>query len=435
MFQLGEHDSNSLGAEGGRGRRLRKMPLLSITAVPQQGKAESAARCCWHVITSEYPPQLGGVADYTSMVAAGLAAQGDEVHVWCPPSPGTPAQPDGVIVHRELGAMGPRALNFVGKRLDQFPEPRRILVQWVPHGFGYRSMNLPFCWWLRRRTKKHGDRVEIMAHEPFLPFNKHSLRQSGVALVHRLMTLVLLRTVDLVWMSIPGWENYLRPYALGRSIAFRWIPIPGTIPLADNPALVRAIRQRHTDGQAVLIGHFGTYGESVTSILEPVLVALADHPNRQNVLLVGKGSEAYRQALVGRHPKLARVVQAAGTLTAESLSCHLLACDLLFQPYPDGVSTRRTSCIVALSHGKAVVTNMGGLSESFWKDTGALVLAPAADTDTFLHLLGQVGGDEQYRVQLGRTARKLYQDRFDISHTVEALRAPANRSGHSPCES
>ena len=35
----------------------------------------------WQVITGEYPPQPGGVGDYTAQVAAGLAAAGDEVHV------------------------------------------------------------------------------------------------------------------------------------------------------------------------------------------------------------------------------------------------------------------------------------------------------------------------------------------------------------------
>ena len=42
----------------------------------------------WHIITGEYPPAPGGVSDYTEAVAAGLAAAGDEVHVWCPAASG-----------------------------------------------------------------------------------------------------------------------------------------------------------------------------------------------------------------------------------------------------------------------------------------------------------------------------------------------------------
>ena len=37
----------------------------------------------WHILTCEYPPQTGGVSDYTFLVANGLASH-DEVHVWCP---------------------------------------------------------------------------------------------------------------------------------------------------------------------------------------------------------------------------------------------------------------------------------------------------------------------------------------------------------------
>ena len=49
-------------------------------------RAESEKRTLttWHIITGEYPPNPGGVADYTQLVALGLAAHGDSVHVWAP---------------------------------------------------------------------------------------------------------------------------------------------------------------------------------------------------------------------------------------------------------------------------------------------------------------------------------------------------------------
>jgi hypothetical protein len=42
----------------------------------------------WHMITGEYPPQAGGVSDYSRVVARGLAAAGDTVHVYAPENPG-----------------------------------------------------------------------------------------------------------------------------------------------------------------------------------------------------------------------------------------------------------------------------------------------------------------------------------------------------------
>src|SRR6185436_1853954 len=156
----------------------------------------------WHLITCEYPPQNGGVSDYSHLIAGSLAAKGETVHVWCPTVGDWEINDAGVTVHQELGRIGPKDLRRVGRMLDQFPSPRRLLVQWVPHGYGYRSMNLPFCLWLWKRAKFNHDRVEIMVHEPFLAFREGSTKQDLVAAVHRIMIVILLDAATRVWVSI-----------------------------------------------------------------------------------------------------------------------------------------------------------------------------------------------------------------------------------------
>src|SRR5579864_2351307 len=321
----------------------------------RSGPATNTGTFHWHLITCEFPPQIGGVADYTGALASGLADRGDEVHVWCPGTPGGPSPAAGVTVHRELGAITRSDLSRVDQLLDGFPKPRRIVVQWVPHGYGYHSMNLGFCWWVWKRAVFHGDTMEIMLHEPFLPFGRN-WRQIAVAFVHRLMTMLLLRGATRVWMSIPEWEKRWRPYALGRRISFEWLPIPSAIAVVDNPDAVEAIRRQYVSSGAPLLAHFGTYGWPITSLLEPILLALNDGSGERTVLLIGNNSEQFREALVRKEPRLARMVRATGALSAEDLSCHVAACDLMIQPYPDGVSTRRTSFMVGLSHGKPIVT-------------------------------------------------------------------------------
>ena len=57
----------------------------------------------WHVITGEFPPQGGGVSDYTRQLARGLAEAGDQVEIWAPPCVGpdeAPSDETGVRVHR-----------------------------------------------------------------------------------------------------------------------------------------------------------------------------------------------------------------------------------------------------------------------------------------------------------------------------------------------
>src|SRR5579864_3796987 len=102
----------------------------------------------WHLITPEYPPQSGGVSHYVYLLAEALDNSQDEVHVWCPRGDGPAPESRRAHVHQELGEVSIADLFRLGKALDRFPRPRHILVQWVPHGYRYRSMNLPFCVWL-----------------------------------------------------------------------------------------------------------------------------------------------------------------------------------------------------------------------------------------------------------------------------------------------
>ena len=61
----------------------------------------------WHVLTGEYPPDCGGVGDYSADLARALAETGDLVHVWTVGQ--TQAAQDGVApcagaTHRRLHA-------------------------------------------------------------------------------------------------------------------------------------------------------------------------------------------------------------------------------------------------------------------------------------------------------------------------------------------
>jgi len=383
----------------------------------------------WHVITCEYPPSVGGVADHTRLVAEGLAASGDRVCVWCPAAEGEAARVEGggVSVRRELGGFRPSDLRRVGRALDGFDAPRRLLVQWVPHGYGYRSMNVWFCLWLWARAVLHGDEVTLVVHEPFLAFGEGSRRQDAVALVHRLMTTALLASARRVWTTIPKWEECWRPYALGRRVPFGWLPVPSTTPATATASEAAATRSLYAEDGVPLVGHFGTYGDLIAGALRDLLPRLLSIKETDcAVLLMGQGSEAMREELLRAHPRVAKRIHATGTLASEALSRHLAACDLLVQPYPDGVSARRTSAMAGLAHGLAVVTTKGRLTEGLWQECGAVALAPADDDDALLDEVRRLLASPESRARLGEAARKLYRERFDISPTVATLRGAAD---------
>ena len=389
--------------------------------MPTLQKLSAQAGLRRHLITPEYPPLPGGVSDYTKRVAESLAEAGEEIHVWCPFLRGAGSERAGVVVHGDLGGATPESLRRLGRQLDCFPAPRRILVQWVPHGYGYRAMNLPFCLWLWNRARLSGDSVEIMVHEALLAFGEGSWRQDAAALVHRLMAVLLLRSAERVWVSTPRWEDLLRPYTFGRRIPFQWLPIPSNVTVVSDSEAVQAVRRRYSAEGALLIGHFGTYGRSVASLLEAILSRLGDNPARHSILLIGMGSQDFQKRQTQRQPELSRRLHATGPLSPDSLSCHLSACDLLIQPYPDGVSGRRTSVMAGLAHGKPILTTTGASTEPLWMQTAAVALAPDGDADAFVKQLDRLCEDNRECERLGQAARKLYEDRFDVAWTVAAL--------------
>jgi glycosyltransferase involved in cell wall biosynthesis len=375
-----------------------------------------------HLITPEYPPKQGGVAHYTRQLADGLARAGEEVHVWCPAGSDA-GRTDGVTVHSELGIFRRADLQRAGRLLDTCAGPRRLLVQWVPHGYGFRAMNIHFCWWLWQRAAA-GDAVELMVHEPYLAYDRSALRQNIAATVQRLMTAILLRAAQRVWVAIPAWERSWKPYALGRKIPFTWLPVPSSLNIADRDD-VAAVRSRVGRDAGPIVGHFGTHGILITSLLRRVLPIIASQRPDAHFLLIGTGGSEFRLSLEASYPALAGKISATGPLDHDGLAAHIAACDVLVQPYPDGVSSRRTTAMAGLRLGIAVTTTRGHLTEPFWEASGCVRLSDVGDPE---HLAGQVvrlldrSAERNFLIE---NARRFYDSRFDVRHTVQLVKALA----------
>lgn len=376
----------------------------------------------WHVITGEYPPQGGGVSDYTRLVASGLAAAGDAVHVWCPHSDAPFPEDPGVIVHRELGAMTPHDLLRAGRMLDEFPKPRKVLVQWVPHAFGFRSANLPLSLWLWNRAFAHKDSIEVMIHEPYLPMGQQRLAHIALAIAHRVMLAAVLRAASHVWVAIPKWEEYCRPYTLGRRVSFSWLPVISNIPVDLQGGRIQAVRARYAPKGGFLIGHFGTCGGAIGATLRAVIPELLnDHPER-TILLIGRESQQLRDLLLQDHAQFCDRICLTGSLSGPETSLHISACDVMLQPYPDGASSRRGGLMAALSHGRPIVTTSGHLTEPLWHNSGSVLLAQPADHHQIIVGVEKLLADKCERERLAAAARITYTDQFALANTIRMLR-------------
>lgn len=378
----------------------------------------------WHVITGEYPPQSGGVSDYTRQLARGLADAGDHVEVWAPAYDGPDRSHEGeagipgIIVHRLPDRFGIRSLIVLTRALKRSPAPRRLLVQYVPQAFGWKGANVPFCLWLRSRRR---DSIWVMFHEVmFCADASHGLSRQALGAAHRLMASLVAGAAERAFVAIPGWLPMLEPL-LRPGATMTWLPVPSAIPVLVSPEATASIRAQYGQGHQ-LVGHFGTYGGAVTALLERTLPDLAVMSDC-HVLLLGDKSDAACRALIAAHPSLAERLFATGRLGARELSHHVAACDLMLQPYPDGISSRRTSAMVALSHGRAIVTTAGWLTEPMWAEAGAAVLAPVDDPHALAAAAATILFDVSQREDVGRRAAALYDARFHLRHSVAALRA------------
>jgi glycosyltransferase involved in cell wall biosynthesis len=372
-----------------------------------------------HFLTPEYHPRHGGVADHTHQIATELARAGERVHVWGPS--GSRAHTDSAImVHADLGRFLPADLSRASARLDEFPSPRRLVVQWVPHGFGQRAMNVRFCLWLWRRSVA-GDAVEVIVHEPFVTFSG-GYGQHAVAVVQRAMTLILLSSASRVWVTTRAWAPLLQPYLSGRTTKVDWLPVPSSLQTPDEAAVCE-VKARYASGTEFLIGHFGTHGSLVTSILADIIPLLAGARPDVRFVLIGSDGERFRSALLTRNSSLAGRISATGTLRASDLSAHIGACDVLLQPYPDGVTSRRTTVMAGLLAGVPVVTTHGALTERFWQDSAAIKLADVGDRHAIVRHVLHLLADPEERRRQADAGRAFYDRWFDVRHTVAALAA------------
>jgi glycosyltransferase involved in cell wall biosynthesis len=101
------------------------------------------------------------------------------------------------------------------------------------------------------------------------------------------------------------------------------------------------------------------------------------------------------------------------------VSVNLQACDVIVQPYPDGVTTRRTSVMAALANARAVVTSDGALTESVWRDSACVSLATS--TGALVEATRDLLANAPSRAALEARASAAYEARFDLRHTIEAL--------------
>jgi hypothetical protein len=287
----------------------------------------------------------------------------------------------------------------------------------VPHAYGFKAMNLPFCLWLYS-IRPAG--LTVMFHEVAFPISPaQPLRHNLLGAVTKLMARLVCRSATRIMVASARWQQMLNQ--LGATAPISWLPVPSNIAVVENTAATASWRERYTKASGLLVGHFANYSDYSVERLSQIVPTLLEKHRELSLLLLGANSKELRRRLLSVNLHLANRVHATGALAAQELSWALAACDLMVQPYPDGVSTRRTSTSALLAHGRAIVTTNGIATEPLWNDSGAVAMAPVDSPGGLRDAIDQKILDGAMRHRHKRAAQMLYDERFALRHTLAAL--------------
>ena len=287
-------------------------------------------------------------------------------------------------------------------------------------------MNVPFCLWLNARRRFP---IWVMFHEVAFPIRPgQPWQQNMLGRLHGWMARLLLRSAERIFLSTPAWEPLLR--GLGEPCPpMTWLPVPSNLTAWPDAQETARVRRRLAPNNALVVGSFGTYGPLVAALLTAVLPPILDRAPDRLGLLLGRGGDEFASALEAARPSLRGRLIAPGELPEPELAAHLAACDLLIQPYPDGVSGRRTSLMAGLALGVPVVTTEGALTEPLWRDAAAVALAPVDRPSEFVGAAASLLADPGLRADLGRRGRSFYQAHFTSDGLIRCLREAAVPNG------
>ncbi len=358
------------------------------------------------LISGEYPPDQGGVGDFTRELGQALAALGHETHVLTSASPTTHhATRNTVTVHRsihgwgwkcwkqllalagELGldvldvqyqaaAYGMRpAINFVPGREDRPPVTVTFHDLKVPYLFPKAG---PLRWWAVRLLARRADGVVVTNREDYLRL-----------------------------------EEEIPPRHLSL------IPIGSNIPPLPSPDYDRAAeRARWGVGpDDFLLGYFGFLNESKGGEeLVQALAVLVARDVPAHLLIIGgrvgssdPTNRAYAERVENLIAELGLVdrVHWTGYTYPAKISAGLLAADVCVLPYRDGVSFRRGTLHACLTHGRAVVTTQPTVPLAEVRDGENMLLAAPRDPEGLADAVGRLAADPALRARLETEAAAL----------------------------
>ncbi|HIQ11658.1 MAG TPA: glycosyltransferase family 1 protein [Caldilineales bacterium] len=361
------------------------------------------------LVTGEYPPMQGGVADYTRELARAFVRAGREVGILTSTQATPPVGDADVAIfpHIEHWGWG------LWDALDAFTadwQPDVVHFQYQTAAYGmHPAVNL---WAWRPWSQRPRAVTAVTFHDLLPPYLFPKAHWLGL---RRWVTHTLARTLDIAITTNPKDTAQLRPI---RPDVIE-IPIGSNIPDASPEGVDRASWRARwgVPEDAALICYFGFLNASKGGeMLVDVLNALVAEGRNAHLLMIGgrvgasdPTNRAYLEKVEARIAANGVVdrVHWTGHIPAQQVSAAFHISDVCLLPYQDGASYRRGSFMAALEHGMAIVTTPPALPYPDLEDGETLLYAPPDDVQSMAAAVARVIADESLRQRLGRHAKAL----------------------------
>jgi glycosyltransferase involved in cell wall biosynthesis len=367
------------------------------------------------LVSADYPPTAGGVADYTYHLGHALAELGHEVQVLTSRRTGcAPAAEQGhlaVDVAPVLESWGMRGVASAARWLRD-AAPDVVGLQYVPAMYGRGGVApaialLPLA--LRRLT---GASIVGVVHELVREWSLHP-RRAVQAAAHRLQLGLLAWGCHRLVVTNQRYAALLRRWTHHR-LTPRVVPVGANIVPGASTADERAAMRRALGAEEEpLLGSVSPLG--VGERPEHLIAMLRGLPSTRLALLGGLPTDTPRQPAVMALAERAGVagrIQWTGYLPPRDASCAIAALDVYIHTRDVGASTRSTALVAALAHGVPIVAYRGPETAALFVDGENLLLAPGGSPDALAERVRLVLGSPALRARLSEGARQLYLRHF-----------------------
>lgn len=298
-----------------------------------------------------------------------------------------------------------------------------MVLQYNPFMYGRWGFTpwLPLAL-LRLRRAAHRPLIALMVHEPCVDIV--DWRSFLMGAWQRVQLASLVRSSDIVFVSVEAWTPYLR----GRrgSTPVLHLPIGSNLP--DGRTSRGVERQRLGLARGGLI--LALFGTGHPARLLDYAVAAANRLVRTGrqvmVLNLGQGAPA----LAGLDSRVR--VRHPGALPGDVVAALLASADIFLAPYVDGVSSRRTALMAALQHSLPVVGTDGASTDPFLRRANdAMRLVPVGSSESFAEAVSTLALNPDLRAAMGKAARRLYEECFSWPVLARRLHGSLLSTSHA----